>query len=86
MTETEFEKNMNDLRRMKLKRAQALRLVDEFKEWYCKQTGELSEDEQIVIMGLTRDILRGTESEVDRLTELIDERNQQALMRKLERQ
>ncbi len=86
MTETEFEKNMNDLRRMKLKRAQALRLVDEFKEWYCKQTGELSEDEQIVIMGLTRDILRGTESEVDRLTERIDERNQQALMRKLERQ
>jgi hypothetical protein len=75
------EQNDIDLRRMLVKRGKALALLDEFKEWYAIND---SVDHMLILNGLQRDIMRGTEDEVDRLIERITEKNQAALMKKLE--
>jgi hypothetical protein len=75
------EQNDIDLRRMLNKRGKALALLDEFKEWYNVND---SVDNLLILTGLHRDIIRGTEAEVDRLIERMTEKNQQALMKKLE--
>lgn len=76
------EQNEIDIARMMKKRGQALKLLDDFKGWYGNRTHN-QVAEQILIMGLTRDILRGTEKEVDRLIEHLEERNQAAFLKKL---
>jgi len=75
------ERNDIDLRRMHNKRGKALALLDEFKEWYAIND---SVDHMLILNGLQRDILRGTEDEVDRLIERMTEKNQEALMTKLQ--
>lgn len=77
---TQDEQNEIDITRMMSKRSQALKLLDDFKEWHIP---EPSSGDQLIVVGLTRDILRGTEDEVDLLIERLEERNQMAFIKKL---
>ena len=78
---TQDEQNEIDLDRMTKKRAEALRQLDDFKAWYLElQPGT---GDQILYLGLLRDILRGTEKQVDHLIESLTEKNGQALLKKL---
>lgn len=77
---TDDEQNEIDIARMMQKRGQALKLLEDFKEWYADSPNLGS---MIVIAGLTRDILRGTEEEVDRLIVSLEDRNQAAFLKKL---
>lgn len=79
---TQEERNDIDIMRMARKRAYALRALDEFKEWRTNKVNP-QVAEQMVIMGITRDILRGTEEEVDRITANLEEKNQESLLKKL---
>lgn len=80
------EQNDVDLCRMATKRVDALSLLDDFSKWYgfdtIGKTGDPAKN--LVIIGLTRDILRGTETEVDDMIDHLTERCEQALMKKLE--
>lgn len=78
---TQDEQNELDLQRMALKRAEALRQLDEFKKWFMASppgTGN-----QLLYLSLARDILRGTEERVDQLIESLAHQNGQALLKKL---
>jgi|TARA_B110000240_G_C13107535_1_gene286963 hypothetical protein len=62
------------------KRGVALRLLDEFKSWhYTRNTGV----EQLLISALMKDILIGTEDDVDKLIDNLEKQNSQSLMNKL---
>jgi hypothetical protein len=76
------EKNDIDVRRVMQKRGIALRHLDDFKKW--NHVG-LNQHSMIIIIGLTRDILRGTEDELDDLIDSLSERNQTALMESLQK-
>jgi len=78
------EQNSIDLERMNRKRGHAYKLLDQFKSWHQQSSGSMKVDDQIVFMGLRRDIRSGTESEVDYLIGKFDEYNQKALLKKLE--
>lgn len=75
------EQNDRDIERMNAKRAQAIEILQEFKKWYNLKD---STDNMLILSGLYRDIMRGTETEVDRIIERMEEKNQQALMQKLQ--
>lgn len=77
---TQDEQNDLDIARMTKKRGAAFEALDEFKKWYGKRDGV---DDMIVFIGLTRDIMRGTEEEVDRLILVLEQRNQEAFFKKL---
>jgi hypothetical protein len=66
---------------MSKKRAEALRQLDEFRAWYLGNPA--GQGNQLLYLGLTRDILRGTEERVDQLIENLTEKNGQALLLKL---
>lgn len=74
------EQNDIDIARMMRKRGQALKLLEDFKEWYPTNH---KQGNMLLIMGLTRDILRGTEEEVDRLIISLENMNQTAFLKKL---
>lgn len=76
------EQNDIDIRRVMQKRGIALKQLDEFKKWNHVGTNQHN---MLIIMGLTRDILRGTEDEVDDLINSMSERNQEALMKSLQK-
>lgn len=78
---TQDEQNEIDLQRMYQKRAEALLLLDEFKKWHMDTP--VRQGDQILYLGLMRDILRGTEATVDRLIDDLTDRNGQALLKKL---
>jgi hypothetical protein len=63
------------------KRGTALRLLDEFKAWHF--TCITGDGDKLLICGLTRDILIGTEDDVDQLIENLEKQNSQSLMKKL---
>jgi len=67
------------------KRGKALKLLEEFKSWYMEdcQGNITSNDHMIIIVGLMRIAICGTESEVDSLIEGFEARNSQALMKKM---
>lgn len=75
------EKNDRDIEKMNAKREQAIKILHDFKKWYDLKD---STDNMLVYIGLHRDIMHGTEAEVDRLIERMEEKNQQALMQKLQ--
>lgn len=75
------EQNDRDIERMNAKRARAIEILQEFKKWYNLKD---STDNMLILSGLYRDIMRGTETEVDRIIERMEEKNQQALMQKLQ--
>jgi hypothetical protein len=62
------------------KRKKALQLLEEFKSW---TTHPSSTGNSVVLLGLTRDILHGSESEVDYLIENLKAQNHTYLMKKL---
>jgi hypothetical protein len=65
---------------MHKKRLIALKLLEEFKAWnYTRNTLA----EQLLISALTRDIITGTEDDVNRLITNIEKKNSQLLMKKL---
>jgi hypothetical protein len=78
---TQDEQNDLDIQRMTLKRAEALLLLDDFKKWYMESPPGAGN--QILYLGLMRDILRGTEDKVDRLIDDLTDRNGRALLKKL---
>lgn len=80
---TALEQNDIDIQRMAEKRANALKELESFKKWYLMSWDEVRDGNMLLILGLTRDILRGTEKEVDRLQEHLEERNQAAFMKKM---
>ncbi len=79
---TEEEQNELDLSRMLEKRRQAFSHLEEFKEWHGMD--KTRSGTQILLLGLYRDIMRGTEEEVDYLIESLQEQNNTALMEKLQ--
>ena len=78
---TQDEQNEIDLQRMYQKRAEALLLLDDFKKWHMDAL--VRQGDQILYLGLMRDILRGTEKQVDHLIESLTDRNSKALLKKL---
>jgi len=78
---TQDDQNKIDLRRMAEMRARALDLLDDFREWQSMDATKVGN--QIIIIGLQRDILRGTEDELDRLISEMEDRNNQSLMKKM---
>lgn len=77
------EQNDADLARMAEKRSRGLSLLEDFKKWYHLDPIMNLAGDGILVVGLTRDILRGTESEIDRLTMHLEEKCQQALLKKM---
>ena len=79
---TQDEQNAVDLERMEDKRNQARRLFDDFMEWHMPDRKH-NPGAQVLIIGMTRDIRRATEPELDRLIEEMTDRNDKYLMKKL---
>ena len=79
---TADEQNEIDLLRMAGKRRIAMQKLREFKEWQQVRENDTSFD--IVMIGLLRDIIRGTEDELDWLIKSLQQRNETSLMKKLE--
>jgi hypothetical protein len=65
------------------KRGIALKLLDEFKSWHAMPDWSGNIHDQVIIFGLTKDILAGTEAEVDRLIADLEKQNHNSLMKKL---
>jgi hypothetical protein len=82
---TTDEQNDLDIMRMMKKRLAAIKLIEDFRQWHLPAAGSMGVNGQIIYTGLIRDALRGTEDEVDFLIEHLEERNQSALMSKLEK-
>lgn len=80
---TQDKQNLIDMRRMAEKRSHASELLEDFREWYGLENVDDSHV-AVIVFGLYRDIMRGTESELNRLIENLEERNSRALMKKLE--
>lgn len=78
---TQDEQNSLDLDRMNEKRQRAFALLDEFTEW--QGLDKTKSGTQIILIGLNRDIIRGTEKELDDLIANMEERNHQSLMKKM---
>ena len=68
------------------KRLIALRLFEEFKSWHW-ESGQFNSEpnihNQVIIYALMKDILTGTEDDVDRLIGNLEKQNSQLLMNKL---
>ena len=80
---TTDEQNRIDLSRMAEKRAQATSLLREWREWHKDIHGYQSTVTDILVLGMLRDIVRGTEKDVDWLIFSLDDQNNKALMEKL---
>jgi|TARA_R110000851_G_scaffold51669_4_gene122572 hypothetical protein len=65
------------------KRANALKLLEEFKAWHAMPDWSGNIHDQVIIFGLTKDILTGTEAEIDRLIVDLEKQNSKSLMKKL---
>lgn len=81
---TSDEQNTIDLERMAVKRMTAAGVLCTFAKWHFPGDLIQREGNQLLIAGLARDILRGTEQDVDNLIFHLEERNQQLLMKKLQ--
>lgn len=69
-----------DIARMTAKRINAMSLVDEWFQW---QNSPKNDNYRIIYIGLVRDAMRGTETEVDNLIVKLTEMNQESLLEKL---
>jgi len=77
------EQNRIDLLRMAEKRATATQLLKEWGEWHKDIHGYQSTGSQILVLGMLRDIVRGTEKDIDWLIYSLENKNNEALMKKL---
>jgi len=67
-------------RRLISKRSDALDKLNKFKDWYLSS---MNKHDSVILWGLKRDILCGTEDEIDKLMADLDIQNQNALFKKM---
>jgi hypothetical protein len=70
-------------KRLATKRNKCRDLLTIFHEYYLNGNSSARAGNFVVYMGLLRDMRKGTEQDLDRLIEDIDQKNQEALMKKL---
>jgi|TARA_R110000851_G_C12789686_1_gene536242 hypothetical protein len=68
------------------KQGTALKLLEEFKAWNfpTMESDGPNSAARIILFGLTKDILTGTEAELDRLIVDLEKQNNISLMKKLD--
>lgn len=66
--------------RIAQKRVEAFKALEEFKKWHLDTSRP---NGQLLYVALTRDILQGTEDEIEYLIESLTDRNLRAFERKL---
>jgi hypothetical protein len=82
---TTYNQDDIDLRKTMILRMDAFGLLIEFKKWYMtgKSGGGLSQGDQVIFVGLSRDILTKDVKFLNELIANLTEKNMEAMLKKL---